>query len=926
MAEPGAATPALLGRDPELARLVDVVRSGASGRLAAAVVEGEAGIGKSALVRAALTTGPATAATVLVGEASELGRDRRFGPLLDALAATVPDAAAPPGEGGVVDVEVVIGEELVARLERLALDGPVVLAVDDLHWADEASIGLLRTIVRHLADLPLTLVVTLRPTPRASAVDALLEDLVERGAAQLQLRPLPDDVVDQLVAGEVGQRPGPRLSAAIRRTGGNPLYALELVAALTSEGLVDHAELTDDVLPSGMRPVLLRRLSALPPGAIEVLHVAATLGPSFTPGELALVLGRPVVGLLGDLHEAVRSGILGEAGERMVFRHDLLREALYEDLPAATRSAIHLEAFRVLDRAGAAPGRLVPHLLRAAAPDDPETIRLLVDTATAVSTTSPGLAISLYERARDLVRPSSPVGDRAAAGMLVPLVLQGRAPDALGLAREVLARDHDPTLRPLLLEGLAFAILRHAGANRFADEIERAITPDLDDRERRWMEAFLAEARLGGGDGASARRLALEARDWAESKGEDELLVYALGTLAWTYAGDGDVGQAVALASDAVSRRRRLSVCRYNVDVHLGVVLLEADEIDAARARFNEGRTHDTARGDLAATAYYHFGLLGCGYLTGDWDDACAEGEAGLALVDEGVGPPGMSVLGRGLLGRIALHRDDLALAEELIGAAEREMLTNGPQIGGDLVLWVRSLLLEAAGERAAAATVLGAMWDLLAGMRYFMSWRSTAPDLVRLALSAGDRERAEAVVVAAEEGGRRGRGVASTEATALRCRGLLDEDVEVLTAAVERYGASPRRLDTLGCTEELATALATSGRSDDAVPLLREAVDGFDRIGATRDAARVHARLRALGGSRGRGRRSARAATGWESLTPTELDVVALVADGLTNRQVGERLFISRYTVETHLKHVFAKLGLASRVELAAEVIRRRG
>jgi DNA-binding CsgD family transcriptional regulator len=196
-------------------------------------------------------------------------------------------------------------------------------------------------------------------------------------------------------------------------------------------------------------------------------------------------------------------------------------------------------------------------------------------------------------------------------------------------------------------------------------------------------------------------------------------------------------------------------------------------------------------------------------------------------------------------------------------------------------------------------------------------------PDLVRLALAAGEEGPAAQVAAAVAEVAAANK-VAPLDGAALRCQGLLEGDPAVLRAAVDAYAQGPRPLELALAAEDAGAAAARKG-AEDAVPLLRQALEVQERLGAARDAARVEARLRELGVRRGRRGVRRRPRTGWESLTPTERTVVDLAAEGLSNPQIGERLYISRRTVQTHLASVFAKLDISSRVQLATEAARRR-
>ena len=167
---------------------------------------------------------------------------------------------------------------------------------------------------------------------------------------------------------------------------------------------------------------------------------------------------------------------------------------------------------------------------------------------------------------------------------------------------------------------------------------------------------------------------------------------------------------------------------------------------------------------------------------------------------------------------------------------------------------------------------------------------------------------------------------VPSLAGVALRCRGLVEDDVELLLRSVEAYRGGPRLVERAAACEDAAAALARATRTNEASALFSEALDVYDHVGAKRDAARALATMRTV--RIGRKRRGARKRPdrGWESLTPSELEVVRLAAEGLTNPEIGRRLFISRRTVQTHLAHAFEKLNICSRVELAAKAARRGG
>jgi DNA-binding CsgD family transcriptional regulator len=271
----------------------------------------------------------------------------------------------------------------------------------------------------------------------------------------------------------------------------------------------------------------------------------------------------------------------------------------------------------------------------------------------------------------------------------------------------------------------------------------------------------------------------------------------------------------------------------------------------------------------------------------------------------------------------IATGRGDLRSAKELAagvtGALEGDQL---PYNAGILASAVAGLRM-ADGDRRGAYDLLLRCWrfDVARENRFYH--RCLAPDLVRLALELGHRDVAAEVEAAVAAGAALASDVPTVGALALRCQGLLDGAAEPIVEAVALARTSPLLIDYAGACEDAARLLTKDGHPDEAAGLLTEALDRYERAGARAWAGRVRADLRALGVHAGpRGSRG-RPAGGWESLTATEQAVSLLVAEGLTNGAVARRMYISPHTVNTHLRHVFAKLGVSSRVALAAVVHR---
>lgn len=598
----------VLGRDDELAAISSVLdRAAQSGQAAAIVVIGEAGIGKSCVATAATEIAGPHGMTVICGEASDLSHAGSIEALLEAA------DGDPPGHPS-TDRRTLASQSLVARIEATAVKGPVLLVVEDLHWADDATVAALHALMRRLADLPFVLLATTRPAPAAPRVDALVDDLRRSGATMIELTGLDPASSVAVAETALGAKCGRSFSEAIAAAAGNPLLITEFISELrTADRVVERdgvAEMVEGETPIGLRGGVRRRLSHLSREAVEALEVAAVLGTTFAPAELAVVMGRPLVALLSDLRDALRSGILDEADEHLRFRHDLVREAIYDDLTPALRSALHLEVARSLADLAGRPSDLVPHLLHGVTRSEPAAIHLLQTTAEALRDVAPDQALALYERQLELI-PEADSGerDRVSAATLTPLTLTGRATEAEARARQILGRPHHPSLEPALVQELVFALDRIGRSSEMRIELESLLqTVPLDDSLRLLVDAYLAEALFGTGQVDEAETLALDVVDRANAAQDDDLAACALATLAWTALAKGHVPTALDRSAESV--RRHPMTSRYKVDIHRMLCLLEADEIEGALELARFARQRDTARGDQSSIVYYHFALL----------------------------------------------------------------------------------------------------------------------------------------------------------------------------------------------------------------------------------------------------------------------------------------------------------------------------
>jgi DNA-binding CsgD family transcriptional regulator len=948
-----------LGRSPELAalrRLLDEARQGAG---QAAVVQGEAGIGKTRLLAEITAQATAEDFQLLSGATDELSRDRPLAALIEAFElrtdSTDPRRAeiaqlivADAVSFGGVDLSFRVTDAVVSLLERLATESPVVVTVEDLHWADPATLRAVRAIAAALPALPVVLLVTLRPFPERPELVRLIDELVSNGAAHLQLPALDDPAVTVLATAVAGAPPGKGLSGQLSWAAGNPLFVIELVKALRDQEILTvhqgRAEVADRALPSTLPMTILRRMNFLPPATLEVLTIAAVLGREFSMAELVTVTGRSAVTLLPDLDAALRAGLLGQTPTgKLAFRHELMREAIYHELAVPLRQGIHREVARSLTVAGMPLARVADHLFLGAAATDPESLRWLRRAAAEAAPRFPTVAVRLCERAFELTDADDPDHD-AVAAELAPLLLQtGRPADAERIAREVLARGPTAGVEVSLRRALGEVLWAMGWSEPAVAELEAvARVPGASDRDRAGALALAANIRLFMGDQQGACAQVQHAR--AQAPDDEFVSCLAAQTLAVAADARGEVSEGVTLAQQAVdiaARSRDPRVGHLHPQFHLGMVLVDADRRDDALAALQLGRRLGEQRGNVMWLPLYHALLAQIRAVGGELTDALAEVHAGLLLADE-VGTRLHAAVLHGVAAWVALQQGDIATGEVRMIDAANELqasvsqdwqltaVAGGLRVAGarwplEWGLWIQALLCEARGDTGQALAMLTDAWNLGAALRFCLSYRFVGPDLVRLAVAAGDHDQARAVAQEVADGARRA-GVASAAGAALRCQGLAHDDPDVLLAAVQAYRQAPLTIELALACEDAGAALSRAGRGPAAVPVLDEALAFYLRCGAQRGVARVDAALRTLGVRRRRTGQLRRPQVGWDSLTASELGVARLAAEGLTNPQIGDRLFVSPRTVATHLASVFRKLGITNRVQLAAEASRRAG
>ncbi len=426
----------LHGRDAEARALREAFYLLADGRQAITLVEGEAGIGKTRLLTQTLDEVASRGFQVAVGRGEELERTRPFGLVAEALGcarsssdprrAAIAALLATHGaaDRGPITVTSDPGlqfravDAFVDLVEELALAGPLLIGLDDLQWADPSSLLTISALGRRLGYLPVALIGCFRPSPRVPQLQRAVESLRAVGARHLVLHRLTEQAVAELVAEAVGAQPGPGLLREIAGAGGNPLFVTELLGAIRQEGILQtadgRAEVAGMTLPPTLRLTILRRLSFLPEETLQALRSASILGSTFALTELSVSTARPALSLSLALAEAITAGVLADDGARLRFRHDLIRDAIYEDLPGSVRLALHREAGQRLADAGAPALQVAEQLARGATSGDVEAIDWMTSAAREAAASSPDIAADLLGRAIGLMDPADP----AATGCL----------------------------------------------------------------------------------------------------------------------------------------------------------------------------------------------------------------------------------------------------------------------------------------------------------------------------------------------------------------------------------------------------------------------------------------------------------------------------------------------------------------------------
>jgi DNA-binding NarL/FixJ family response regulator/tetratricopeptide (TPR) repeat protein len=946
----------LVGRKAELEAIERLLEAGRRGP-AGLTICGEPGIGKTRLLTELSARADADRRLVLEGAAAEIEQHSPFATIVDALddylASLNPRVFEPLSADERAELDQVFpalaahgsaparsgGERFRAHravrslLDLLATARPVVLIVDDVHWADEASAELIAYLVRRPPRGAVVLALAHRPLPPGPLAAAFGEAEREGRVEALRPQPLEPDESAELL-GELSVEADPDLH---RASGGNPLYLRELARAGTVP--VGHGQAVAEV-PSAVSAAIAGELDALETDAAAFLRGAAVLGAAFELDVAAQTCGLDAAEATAALDELVRRDIVRPTGvpRSFSFRHPIVRHAIYELCPVGQRLDIHARASAALAARGAGATARAPHVELSAAPGDPEAIRLLTEAAMSAAGRAPATAAYWYGAALRLM-PDEPQPR-------IPLLVH-RAQCLAAAGRLVDARRELEGLLPLFPAGdralrtrivATCAGIDHLlGDHREAAARLRSSLAELSDEptpESTALKTQLAANAFFTGDFAAQR-------EWSISALEDAT---ALGNPGDRAAAIAQLGCADYMADDVAEAREHLTEAERLLDEledrqvarHLtsftwcGICEVYLERFDRALAVHDRCLAVARRSGQDFVSALARIGRA----LALTWQGRLAEAaeEADTAVeTAELLGQAQFLTWALWVRAWAAHQAGDLGLAEHL-GVRAVEL---GSEAEDPVTVLAHCHLAETRLERGAAGgDVLADALAAAGGPELPLierAFRSRWYELFgRAELLSGDVEAAERWAERAA-GAASGLDLAGRDCEALRARARValarGDAASAARVALEAVAAGERAglpIEAARARVLAGQALASAGDDATAVAELRRAFEELTRCGAAHDRDEAARELRALGKRvPRRGAAGEAGAVGLDALSSREREVAALVADGRTNREVAAALHLSEKTVENHMSRIFGKLGVTSRLQLATAVER---
>jgi DNA-binding CsgD family transcriptional regulator len=912
-------TPPIRGRAGELKVIGALVTALVGGHGGVLVIEGPPGIGKSRLLTEVMALADKGGVRTLFGEAFEYQQTVPFFSLFMATLGADPpvgDVEALRRLGGSADLRYWVVHDLADAIHAAAAQMPLAIVLEDIHWADNGTLLALRSLAGARLGVAVLWVLTARTGAGGPGVQETLSVLHRADAAVVRVAAMSAGAVADMVQDAVRANADESLLKLAAKAHGNPFLVRELVGGLDEEGRLNvsrgRAVASGHGLPRRLGAGMQQRLDLLSTAAGEVVRVAAVLPDRFSAGLLAAMLGRQPSSLMSALEEAVRADLLVEDGEQLRFRHDLLREATRQSLPQSVRRAMERQSASIMLGMGAAPAEVATQLARSAEPGDQEAISALRQAAQSVGHSDAGAAADLSRRALELLAAQDAEHGQLVAETVMLLNRASRYQEAEELAVAALSEAASPQEEAEIRLRRA-AVTRHSTQRRVEENRRALQLRDISEVTRARHLAWLAY-NLTFDQSGQWRAAANEAAAAAARTGDLEARLMADITLAVLDEGKGYAGRAlrrleelsVLAPASGVAAVHDLAAIRY---AHL---LAAVGRLDEAATQAGDGLEQARREGNAMALAIWA-AVDGVVHLAAGRLSAARAAVESLPPRQATSATPG-DMIRTMILADVAARTDDRNLLQQMVNDARDAYPT-----GSTLV------------RRGAAHVLALAAWqrdDVHDAIRWLGGditlyespiWTQVLDQVIlgaRVASAAGDAGLRARVLHAIDLLERERPAIPLFTGVAGYARGILERDADALVAAADVLLFSSRPLLYAAAAEDAGVELARTDHPDKAVDQLNAAFDTYVHHEALADARRVGRALRGLGVER-RIVSQPRAKTGWDSLTDSELTVVNLIAQGVTNRDVAAQLHLSLHTVKNHVHNAFAKLGINSRAQL---------
>ena len=899
-----------------LRRLVGETAAGAAG---CALLSGQPGIGKSHLLQVAMELAREQGVSVAANAAFELDRAVPLVTLAGALQRCVPETTAFAWLDDERESSYMTLRRLTETLEEYASRQSLLVVIDDVQWVDEFSAVAIRHLMSALESSPISWLFARRRirSPESPGSQMLAHLIKERRLTELTLGGLDDRAVGHLCEQVVGGSVDQTVRALAAGFGGVPLKIEQLLRALrvTNQLMFSSgtATVVGDSLPSSFVMIVARVLDGLSADCRRMARCGSLFARPFSIDTLGRMMNRPPADLIPMVEEATGAGILVDGDGGLTFAHDLVRRAVYATVSPTIAQALHRQAAMVARADSRSPVEVAEHLMQSGPAGTQEAVTMLHAAAKDVAARAPGTAADLILQALEMIGEHE--GRRAPliADAVGLLALAGRLDHAHRLGATAVEAGLDPATRATLLLGLAEAF-KQAGRNEISVEYaDRSLAiPGVSDEMSAKLYAIRAHALFYVGDLSGADASGRMAGTKGAASGTSGAVVMGLTARSLVAQACGRLGDALDFARSATEEADRVGdgAVNWHPRIWLGNAQTTADLFDEAGRTFERGRGETERLGTRWAVPlwhYYHAALLTA---RGRLDEAIAEADAGVATAEQMTAYQlALPILGA--LVRISVTRDELDTAREQLEQLRR-LTADGITAAPEDVAWSEAVYLEAAeGPRAAMQTLVD-IYDALPRRPVLIAQDpSAAAALVRIALDADDPDRADAVVETARHLAESNPQVRSLAGASAHAEGLRRRDPALARQAVDVLRPSQRPLVLASALEDGAAIVLEHGDDETADKWNREALDITRTHGALRAQARLARRI-------GDQPEPATGTTCLPQLTEAERRVALLVAQGKRNLEVAAMLFLSRHTIDSHLRKIFAKLDIKSRVDLA--------